>query len=52
MQRVNGHPVLWGGKPERLETMALGRLGGKSQYAVPGRGRTVRPLSYESWAVG
>ncbi|KAF9882794.1 hypothetical protein FE257_005142 [Aspergillus nanangensis] len=40
IQRQNGRGKLWGGKTETLETLALGRLGWKSRYAVRLRGRS------------
>ncbi|BCR83242.1 phosphate transporter [Aspergillus chevalieri] len=52
VQRVNGRGKLWGGKPETLEGLALGRLGGRSRYAGTAKGRVVRPLSYVSYQLG
>ncbi|OJJ40840.1 hypothetical protein ASPWEDRAFT_34314 [Aspergillus wentii DTO 134E9] len=39
----DGKGKLWGGKPESLETLAVGRMGGRSRYAV-----NVRPRSRAS----
>lgn len=50
MQRENGRGKLWGGRPETLEKLALGRMGGRSQYAVQKR-PAGRPVSYESWGL-
>ncbi|KAE8351141.1 major facilitator superfamily domain-containing protein [Aspergillus coremiiformis] len=39
VQRKDGEGKFWGGKTETLETLALGRLGWKSQYALNSRMR-------------
>ncbi|KAE8149008.1 major facilitator superfamily domain-containing protein [Aspergillus avenaceus] len=39
IQRKDGKGKLWGGKTETLETLALGRMGWKSRYAVSPRAR-------------
>ena len=39
VQRQDGKGKLWGGKTETLETLALGRMGWKSRYAVKLRER-------------
>jgi hypothetical protein len=36
----DGRGRLWGGRSETLETLALGRMGWKSRYAVRLRGRS------------
>ena len=51
VQRENGRGKLWGGKPETLEKLALGRMGGRSRYAVQKRSPPGRPVSYESWGL-
>ncbi|KAK5699338.1 hypothetical protein LTS12_028463, partial [Elasticomyces elasticus] len=50
VQRHNGKGKLWGGKPETLEALSLGRLGGGSRYARP-RSGSRRPVSFASWRV-
>lgn len=49
VQKGDGIRKLWGGDPETLETLSLGRLGRKSRYAS--RTPTFRIFRRYSWRV-